>query len=177
MHVKIGRIEPVFIIVKQGQVQNDADQQWVGFEQDLLANLERPQVERLGLVKPPLVMVEPCQMGQIIALTGWLEMTSQFEWVGVADGLGINSDTEARAWRPTRRASRVYHGTLREKDRRRYAAVEAVKLGRGGVECVAGVLECDPKTATPGQAELAASPEAAPAGNRARIKKGRPTAG
>ena len=36
-------------------------------------------------------------------------------------------------------------GWLSEKDRRRYAAVEAAKLGHGGVEYIAQVLECDPK--------------------------------
>ncbi len=41
---------------------------------------------------------------------------------------------------------RVYHELLREKGRRRYAAVEATKPGHGGTEHVAGVLGCDPKT-------------------------------
>jgi hypothetical protein len=36
--------------------------------------------------------------------------------------------------------------SLAEKDRRRYAAIEATKLGHGGIEYIAGVLECDPKT-------------------------------
>jgi hypothetical protein len=44
--------------------------------------------------------------------------------------------------------------SLREHDRRRYAAIEATKLGYGGVEYVARVLECDPKTIRQGQAEL-----------------------
>ena len=35
-----------------------------------------------------------------------------------------------------------FHQTLSEKDRRRYAAVEARKLGRGGVSYVAEVLGC-----------------------------------
>jgi hypothetical protein len=43
---------------------------------------------------------------------------------------------------------------LSEKDRRRYAAVEAVKLGHGGVEYVARVLGCDPKTIRQGLMEL-----------------------
>ena len=38
----------------------------------------------------------------------------------------------------------LYH-SLREKDRRRYAAVEAAKLGHGGIEYIAGLLGCDPK--------------------------------
>jgi hypothetical protein len=44
--------------------------------------------------------------------------------------------------------------SLREHDRRRYAAVEATKLGYGGVDYVARVLGCDPKTIRQGQAEL-----------------------
>jgi hypothetical protein len=44
--------------------------------------------------------------------------------------------------------------SLREHDRRRYAAIEATKLGYGGVEYIARVLECDPKTIRQGQAEL-----------------------
>jgi hypothetical protein len=45
-------------------------------------------------------------------------------------------------------------GSLGEKDRRRYAAVEATKLGHGGVEYIARLFGCDPKTIRQGQAEL-----------------------
>ncbi len=41
-----------------------------------------------------------------------------------------------------------------EKDRRRYAAVEATKLGHGGIEYIARLLGCDPKTIRQGQSEL-----------------------
>jgi len=44
--------------------------------------------------------------------------------------------------------------SLGERDRRRYAAVEATKLGHGGVEYIAGLFGCDPKTIRQGQAEL-----------------------
>jgi hypothetical protein len=44
--------------------------------------------------------------------------------------------------------------SLRENDRRRYAAIEAAKLGHGGVEYIARVLVCDPKTIRQGQEEL-----------------------
>ena len=47
----------------------------------------------------------------------------------------------------------MYH-SLREKDRRRYAAVEAAKLGHGGVEYIAALLDCDPKTIRQGQRDL-----------------------
>ena len=36
--------------------------------------------------------------------------------------------------------------SLSEDDRRRYAAVEATKLGHGGIEYIAQLLQCDPKT-------------------------------
>lgn len=44
--------------------------------------------------------------------------------------------------------------SLRENDRRRYAAVEAAKLGHGGVDYIARLLGCDPKTISQGHAEL-----------------------
>jgi hypothetical protein len=44
--------------------------------------------------------------------------------------------------------------SLKESDRRRYAAVEAAKLGHGGIEHVASVLGCDPKTIRLGLGEL-----------------------
>jgi hypothetical protein len=44
--------------------------------------------------------------------------------------------------------------SLRENDRRRYAAIEAAKLGHGGIGYVAGVLGCDPKTIRRGLGEL-----------------------
>ena len=62
---------------------------------------------------------------------------------------------------------------LSEKDRRRYAAVEAAKLGHGGLEYVARVLECDPKTIWQGLKELEESDD--PAAGRVR-KKGGPQA-
>ncbi|MEI7686070.1 MAG: hypothetical protein WCL32_13680 [Planctomycetota bacterium] len=55
----------------------------------------------------------------------------------------------------------MYH-SLREKDRRRYAAVEAAKLGHGGLEYIADLLRCDPKTIRQGLADLAELPEVPP---------------
>jgi hypothetical protein len=52
------------------------------------------------------------------------------------------------------RMMRRLFGSLKENDRRRYAAIEAAKLGHGGIEYVASVLECDPKTIGAGLAEL-----------------------
>jgi hypothetical protein len=66
-----------------------------------------------------------------------------------------------------RKMKRLY-GWLSEKDRRRYAAVEAAKLGHGGVEYVARVLQCDPKTIREGLKELEESED--PAAGRVRKK-------
>jgi hypothetical protein len=52
------------------------------------------------------------------------------------------------------RMMRRLFDSLRENDRRRYAAIEAAKLGHGGIEYVAGVLGCDPKTIRLGLGEL-----------------------
>ena len=57
---------------------------------------------------------------------------------------------------------------LSEKDRRRYAAVEAAKLGHGGVEYIARVLRCDAKTIRQGLAELEEAED--PAAERVRKK-------
>lgn len=60
------------------------------------------------------------------------------------------------------------YGWLSEKDRRRYAAVEAAKLGHGGVEYVARLLSCDPKTIRQGLRELEDTED--PAAGRVRKK-------
>lgn len=52
-------------------------------------------------------------------------------------------------------------GWLSEKDRRRYAAVEAAKLGHGGVEYIARLLSCDAKTIRQGLKELEDAEDAA----------------
>ncbi len=49
---------------------------------------------------------------------------------------------------------RLFHDSLSEKDRRRYAAIEAAKLGHGGTESIATLLDCDPKTIRQGQQDL-----------------------
>ena len=51
-----------------------------------------------------------------------------------------------------------FYESLSEKDRRRYAAVEAEKLGHGGVEYLAGLFECDPKTIERGRQDVAELP-------------------
>jgi hypothetical protein len=44
--------------------------------------------------------------------------------------------------------------TLSEKDRRRYAAIEAAKLGSEGVSAIAGLFGLDAKTVRRGLTEL-----------------------
>lgn len=56
----------------------------------------------------------------------------------------------------------TFFHSLREKDRRRYAAVEAAKLGHGGVEYIARLLDIDPKTIRQGQADLKQLPDVPP---------------
>ena len=48
----------------------------------------------------------------------------------------------------------LFFRSLNERDRRRYAAVEAAKLGHGGIEYLSRLLGCDPKTIRRGIAEL-----------------------
>lgn len=55
-------------------------------------------------------------------------------------------ETEARM--------RNFYGSLSEKDRRRYAAVEAAKLGYGGITYICGVLQCDIDRVRRGMEEL-----------------------
>ena len=52
------------------------------------------------------------------------------------------------------KAMQVMYRSLRENDRRRYAAVEAAKLGHGGTDYLAALLDCDPKTIRRGQSDL-----------------------
>ena len=49
--------------------------------------------------------------------------------------------------------------SLSEKDRRRYAAVEAEKLGHGGTAYVAGLFCCDTDTIRQGKQDLEQLPQ------------------
>ncbi|WP_425619169.1 hypothetical protein NA78x_002906 [Anatilimnocola sp. NA78] len=66
-----------------------------------------------------------------------------------------------------RQMVKVY-GALSEKDRRRYAAVEAVKLGHGGVQYIADLFGCDPDTIRHGAEDIEQLPEDEAAG---RVRK------
>ena len=63
----------------------------------------------------------------------------------------------------------TFFSSLREKDQRRYAAVEAEKLGHGGIEYLSSLLDCDAKTIRQGQADLKELPPVPPERSR---KKG-----
>ena len=68
-------------------------------------------------------------------------------------------------------AMRTLFRSLSERERRLYAAVEAAKLGRGGLAYLAGVLGCDEKTIRRGKRELAQPPTAdSPPPGRSRKK-------
>jgi hypothetical protein len=54
---------------------------------------------------------------------------------------------------------KLFYDSLSEKDRRRYAAVEAAKLDYGGVEYIASVLGCDPNTIRHGREDVEKLPE------------------
>jgi hypothetical protein len=62
---------------------------------------------------------------------------------------------------------RDFYETLSEKDRRRYVAVEARRLGHGGITYVAQVFNCSERTVERGLVELAELPHD-PASGRIR---------
>jgi len=47
-----------------------------------------------------------------------------------------------------------FFDSLGERDQRRYAAVEASKLGHGGIAYISHLLGCDPKTIRHGMSEI-----------------------
>jgi hypothetical protein len=69
--------------------------------------------------------------------------------------------------RDVEQTMRSFYQSLHENDRRRYAAVEAAKLGHGGIEYISQVLGIDPKTIRQGQRDL----EDLPKGPAARVRE------
>ena len=63
---------------------------------------------------------------------------------------------------------RLFYQTLNEKDRRRYAAIEALKIGHGGISYISKVLGCDRKTIRKGINEVEALDESAASEKRIR---------
>ena len=62
-----------------------------------------------------------------------------------------------------RKMKRLYD-SLSEKDRRRYAAIEAEKLGHGGVQYVADLFGCEPDTVRHGRFDIELLPHDEAAG-------------
>jgi|tagenome__1003787_1003787.scaffolds.fasta_scaffold20686838_1 hypothetical protein len=71
------------------------------------------------------------------------------------------------------KAMKAVYLSLRENDRRLYAAVEAAKLGHGGLDYLCSVLGCDPKTVRQGRLELDALKDKDPEdlGPRQRVRQ------
>jgi len=57
-----------------------------------------------------------------------------------------NKNTEA--------AMKLFYNSLCERDKRRYAALESIKLNHGGVNYISSLLGCDPKTIRAGRTDL-----------------------
>jgi len=53
-----------------------------------------------------------------------------------------------------RNRMKKFYDSLNEKDRRRYAAIEAVKIGYGGQTYICDIVKCDPDTIKKGIEEL-----------------------
>lgn len=70
----------------------------------------------------------------------------------------------------TEQDMRTFYRTLNERDRRRYAGLEAKKLGHGGISYISEVLGCDRKTVSKGIDEILDPPDLDPA--RVRQKGG-----
>lgn len=68
---------------------------------------------------------------------------------------------------------RSFWETLSEKDRRRFSALEAIRLGHGGIEYVAEVLGCSTRTIERGAEELDQLPNDPAAGRVRRPGAGR----
>jgi transposase len=70
-------------------------------------------------------------------------------------------DTE-QGFRPydaeTERAMKAFYSSLSEKDRRRYAGIEALQLGRGGQQYIARTLGCSRNTVKKGACEVSGLP-------------------
>ena len=67
----------------------------------------------------------------------------------------------------------AFYQTLSERDRRRYVAVEAQRLGHGGITYAAQVFDCSERTIERGLADLAELPNDPAAGRVRRPGGGR----
>ena len=72
--------------------------------------------------------------------------------------------------RDTEQFMRDFYRSLNERDRRRYAGLEANKLGCGGISYISRILGCDRKTVSQGVDEILHPPALDP--SRVRQKGG-----
>ncbi len=70
----------------------------------------------------------------------------------------------------TEQRMRDFFRSLNERDRRRYAGLEAQKLGHGGVSYISEILGCNRKTVSQGIEEILHPPDLDP--SRVRQKGG-----
>lgn len=68
----------------------------------------------------------------------------------------------------TEQTMKRFYATLSEKDRRRYAGIEAMKLGHGGISYISQLLECDRDTVAQGIEEVTGLPADSQPENRVR---------
>ena len=61
--------------------------------------------------------------------------------------------------RETEDVMRSFYNSLNEKDGRRYAGLEALKIGHGGLSYIAEVLGCSRHTVSKGASEVVALPQ------------------
>ena len=61
--------------------------------------------------------------------------------------------------RETEETMRCFYNSLNEKDRRRYAGLEALKIGHGGRGYIAEVLGCSRRTVRKGASEVVDLPQ------------------
>jgi hypothetical protein len=73
----------------------------------------------------------------------------------------------------TTKRMRGFFKTLTEKDKRRFAAIEAQRLGRGGIIYISKVLGCSTRTISRGIEELDQLPDDPAAGRVRRLGAGR----
>ena len=68
----------------------------------------------------------------------------------------------------------LHYSRLSEKDRRQYAALESLKLGRGGITYISNILGVDRKTILQGRKELTNDlPDPLPQNRQRRVGGGR----
>ncbi len=71
-----------------------------------------------------------------------------------------NQEEKKRLYdRETEETMRCFYDSLNEKDRRRYAGVEALKIGYGGRSYIADVLMCSRRTVSKGANEVSSLPK------------------